>query len=406
MIGCLFTAAAGVLTFGLHQRLPYKRLLIITGVMLLFVLARLRRRGGQRDAARWAGSGPPQSTASTSPAGWAPGSRCSTTGRPSSASSSRSRSSSAPTSWPSTCASGARAGAACKPPSAPSFRPSSRRTPPCRALLSPACWGSGRPQPPSAPRCALAVAVVGVHAGDAGHGGPARTPVGWRTHPRGRSPKIPLSGPLRPRRRCRPASRTSDRHLDLSGRVRRRGVGAQALGDLLVGERHVDAARVHVDRDLVAVRAAPRSGRPVTASGAMCAAMKPCVAPEKRPSVISATDSPRPSPTIAAVTASISRIPGPPAGPSPRITTTSPSRDLLRQHRRHRRLLAVEHARGAGVAAALVAGELHHAPVRGHVAAQDREARPSASAGRRGGARPAGRASPARRRPPRRSYGR
>jgi high-affinity iron transporter len=38
VIGALFTAAAGVLTFGLHQRLPYKRLLIITGIMLLFVL--------------------------------------------------------------------------------------------------------------------------------------------------------------------------------------------------------------------------------------------------------------------------------------------------------------------------------------------------------------------------------
>jgi high-affinity iron transporter len=37
-IGLLFTAAAGVLTFALHQKLPYKRLLIITGVMLLFVL--------------------------------------------------------------------------------------------------------------------------------------------------------------------------------------------------------------------------------------------------------------------------------------------------------------------------------------------------------------------------------
>jgi high-affinity iron transporter len=37
-IGALFTVAAGVLTFGLHQRLPYKRLLIITGLMLLFVL--------------------------------------------------------------------------------------------------------------------------------------------------------------------------------------------------------------------------------------------------------------------------------------------------------------------------------------------------------------------------------
>jgi high-affinity iron transporter len=37
-IGLLFTAATGVLTFALHQRLPYKRLLIITGVLLLFVL--------------------------------------------------------------------------------------------------------------------------------------------------------------------------------------------------------------------------------------------------------------------------------------------------------------------------------------------------------------------------------
>jgi high-affinity iron transporter len=37
-IGLLFTLAAGVLTFALHQRLPYKRLLVITGVMLLFVL--------------------------------------------------------------------------------------------------------------------------------------------------------------------------------------------------------------------------------------------------------------------------------------------------------------------------------------------------------------------------------
>ena len=38
VIGALFTAAAGVLAFGLHQRLPYRRLLTITGVMLLFVL--------------------------------------------------------------------------------------------------------------------------------------------------------------------------------------------------------------------------------------------------------------------------------------------------------------------------------------------------------------------------------
>ena len=37
-LGCLFTGAAGVLTFALHQRLPYRRLLVITGVMLVVVL--------------------------------------------------------------------------------------------------------------------------------------------------------------------------------------------------------------------------------------------------------------------------------------------------------------------------------------------------------------------------------
>ncbi len=38
VIGLLFTDAVGVLAFALHQRLPYRRLLIITGVLLLFVL--------------------------------------------------------------------------------------------------------------------------------------------------------------------------------------------------------------------------------------------------------------------------------------------------------------------------------------------------------------------------------
>ncbi len=37
-LGLLFTAAVGVMTFSLHQKLPYKRLLIITGGMLLVVL--------------------------------------------------------------------------------------------------------------------------------------------------------------------------------------------------------------------------------------------------------------------------------------------------------------------------------------------------------------------------------
>jgi high-affinity iron transporter len=37
-LGGLFTAAVGVLTFVLHQRLPYKKLLIATGAMLVVVL--------------------------------------------------------------------------------------------------------------------------------------------------------------------------------------------------------------------------------------------------------------------------------------------------------------------------------------------------------------------------------
>ena len=57
-------------------------------------------------------------------------------------------------------------------------------------------------------------------------------------------------------------------------------------------------------------------GPPAAASGATCPAMRPWVAPLKRPSVSSATESPSPSPTSAAVTPSISRMPGPPRGPS------------------------------------------------------------------------------------------
>jgi high-affinity iron transporter len=38
VLGLLFTAAVGVFTFALHQRLPYRRLLIITGVLLVGVL--------------------------------------------------------------------------------------------------------------------------------------------------------------------------------------------------------------------------------------------------------------------------------------------------------------------------------------------------------------------------------
>ena len=84
--------------------------------------------------------------------------------------------------------------------------------------------------------------------------------------------------------------------------------------------------------------------------------------------------SPSPSPTIAAVTASISRMPGPPAGPSLRITTTSPALISPGGDGGHRVLLALEHARRARRGAALVAGELDDAALGREVAAQDREA--------------------------------
>ena len=58
------------------------------------------------------------------------------------------------------------------------------------------------------------------------------------------------------------------------------------------------------------------SGPPRAASGATWPTISPRVAPEKRPSVTSATVSPSPAPTTDEVTLSISRMPGPPAGPS------------------------------------------------------------------------------------------
>ena len=67
-------------------------------------------------------------------------------------------------------------------------------------------------------------------------------------------------------------------------------------------------------------------------------------------------------------------MPGPPAGPSLRIDDDVARLDLAVRDGRHRRLLALEHARRARVVAALVAGELHDAALGREVAAQDREA--------------------------------
>jgi high-affinity iron transporter len=58
-LGCLFTAAIGVLTFALHQRLPYKRLLIITGAMLVVVLfVMVGEEVNEMQLAGWIGATP------------------------------------------------------------------------------------------------------------------------------------------------------------------------------------------------------------------------------------------------------------------------------------------------------------------------------------------------------------
>ena len=59
VIGLLFTGAVGVLTFTLHQRLPYRRLLIITGVLLLFVLlVQVGEQVNEMQLAGWIGTTP------------------------------------------------------------------------------------------------------------------------------------------------------------------------------------------------------------------------------------------------------------------------------------------------------------------------------------------------------------
>jgi high-affinity iron transporter len=59
LLGCLFTAAVGVLTFALHQRLPYKRLLIITGAMLVVVLfVMVGEEVNEMQLAGWIGTTP------------------------------------------------------------------------------------------------------------------------------------------------------------------------------------------------------------------------------------------------------------------------------------------------------------------------------------------------------------
>src|SRR5688500_13364305 len=118
-----------------------------------------------------------------------------------------------------------------------------------------------------------------------------------------------------------------------------------------------------------------------TASGATWPTHRPVVPPEKRPSVRSRTSLPRPAPLIAPVTASISRIPGPPFGPSYRMTTTSPAVSgppspaslVPRAPTDPRAARAVEHARGPLDPLRVDPRTLHPRTLGSERAAQDRD---------------------------------
>jgi high-affinity iron transporter len=59
VLGLLFTAAVGVLTFGLHQRLPYRKLLVITGGLLVVVLwVMVGEEVNEMQLAGWIGTTP------------------------------------------------------------------------------------------------------------------------------------------------------------------------------------------------------------------------------------------------------------------------------------------------------------------------------------------------------------
>lgn len=70
-----------------------------------------------------------------------------------------------------------------------------------------------------------------------------------------------------------------------------------------------------IDRDPITILD-DSQGPAVKCFGVMWPTTNPCVPPENRPSVISATSLPNPQPITALVGESISRIPGPPLGPS------------------------------------------------------------------------------------------
>ena len=145
-------------------------------------------------------------------------------------------------------------------------------------------------------------------------------------------------------------------------------------------------------------------GPPRAASGETWPIRMPCETPEKRPSVISATSSPRPRPCNWIVSITISGMPGPPTGPTLRTTITLPGLIVAGADRRHGLGLGLEHPRGAAELALLerLARQLEQTALRREIALQDadvvvRAARSVLPPGERSAAAPSAPASGRRR---------
>ena len=314
VIGCLFTGAAGVLTFALHQRLPYKRLLIITGMMLLFVLVvSVGEEVNEMQLAGWIGT--TEINGLRIP-GWM-GTWFSLFNN-----------------WETFIGQGIAValvlGSYVGAQYVRVWRPRRRGLQAAEDRRPPARAAGGRPR--AAHSCRRR---VGVAAGPTPARRGARWPLPWLASTPGtrgtEAPRARPSGGV-PTRADDPQKYPQRRHCALGGaahqlgvlgdrdllsrpRARRRGVGTQTLGHLL-GPSATSMRRASTSIVSSSPSRSAAIGPPLHASGTTCATMKPCVAPLKRPSVTSATLSANPSPTIAPVTPNISRIPGPPRGPS------------------------------------------------------------------------------------------
>ena len=145
--------------------------------------------------------------------------------------------------------------------------------------------------------------------------------------------------------------------------------GGLSFGQVRIGDVHGDGVGFGVDRDDVPVLQ-QGDGPPFLGFGGDVTDDKTVATPEKRPSVISATDLPRPAPMTAEVIRNISGMPGPPLGPSYRMTITSPA-SMRFSSSPFRVASSDSNTLPARKPQALLAGDFRHRPVGGQVSLQN-----------------------------------